>query len=80
MNTTKVVGVARSASQFTSQARYASTKTPRKIPKLPEYHGHQIWVYNNLLTNQVVYSLTKTLKVNNYIPIYLQSSSLKSSG
>ncbi|KAF7948824.1 hypothetical protein EAE96_008010 [Botrytis aclada] len=44
----------------TAGVRYASTKsvTARQPPNRPE-HGEQIYVYNHLRTNQVVYSLTR---------------------
>ncbi|KAA8568390.1 hypothetical protein EYC84_007424 [Monilinia fructicola] len=49
----------------TAGVRYASTTsvTARQPPNRPE-HGEQIYVYNHLQTNQVVYSLTKGMNNN----------------
>jgi hypothetical protein len=48
-----------------SKVRFASTKTkktPRTKPVDPD-HGQHIYVYHQFQTNQVVYSLSKALKV-----------------
>ncbi|KAF7879177.1 hypothetical protein EAF04_000375 [Stromatinia cepivora] len=49
----------------TAGVRYASTTsvTARQPPNRPE-HGEQIYVYNHLQTNQVVYSLTRGMNNN----------------
>ncbi|RAL59493.1 hypothetical protein DID88_006606 [Monilinia fructigena] len=49
----------------TAGVRYASTTsvTARQPPNRPE-HGEQIYVYNHLQTNQIVYSLTKGMNNN----------------
>ena len=53
----------RHAVRTANSARHASTTTvPKKKRPNPE-HGRQIFVYNHLQTNQVVYSLTKSLNV-----------------
>lgn len=48
----------------TAGVRYASTAsvTARQPPNRPE-HGEQIYVYNHLQTNQVVYSLSRGMNV-----------------
>ncbi|KIH92152.1 hypothetical protein SPBR_03089 [Sporothrix brasiliensis 5110] len=42
--------------------RYRQPKP--ELTKFPEGHGEQIWVYNNIVTNQVVYSHTPVLRSN----------------
>ena len=50
------------------RVRHASTTTlPQPPKKVKPEHGQRIFVYNHLQTNQVVYSLTKTLRVSSPI-------------
>lgn len=35
----------------------------RVVEKLPKNHGRAIFVYSNIYTNQVVYSLERTMNV-----------------
>ena len=53
--------------------RYRQPKP--ELTKFSEGHGEQIWVYNNIVTNQVVYSHTPVLRVRSpnlsHISIYL---------
>jgi len=49
------------AQQLAITTRKAASRKKKGVPK-PE-HGRQIFVYTHLQKNNVVYSLTKTLKV-----------------
>ncbi|KAL1897664.1 hypothetical protein Sste5346_003972 [Sporothrix stenoceras] len=44
---------------------YRRYKQPKpELTKFPEGHGEQIWIYNHIVTNQVVYSHSPTLRQN----------------
>lgn len=54
--------------------RAASTLKRRRQPrpeltKFPEGHGEQIWIFNHIMTNQVVYSHTPVLRVGCHGPL-----------
>lgn len=55
--------LARRARCSVSHIRNASTTTKVRIPTPRPEHGQQIYVFHQFQTNQVVYSLTKSLQV-----------------
>jgi hypothetical protein len=62
---TKKVGQMASKAVSKARARHVKPSSPPKESNL----GRQIFIYNHLQTNQVVYSLTKSLKVS-HLPLF----------
>jgi hypothetical protein len=67
MSARATADIARHVICTTTKVRHASTTTalarPKPGKKIKPVHGQQIFVYSHFQTNQVVYSLTKSLNV-----------------